>query len=193
MASTDIKVVFVQIQRAEVEVLEADRKAEIEAARQAKKAFGAGLRGLRAHAPAPEVRGPLAALDEAASHAAKAADPTSSTAGPDAAAAAAEAQAEADEAADRLSPVSDSTPTGSRFRSWGAAAAASASGELAPPQADPMRRSYGRGRGQLDEALKELRNGRAGAAISGRKSLRRQDTVREKHRPLSRVFFTGDS
>jgi hypothetical protein len=69
-----------------------------------------------------------------------------------------------------------------------------------------QRGSYRGGRGQLDEAIKELRSGvrgdrgermaqalsnaaGPGGTLSGRKSLRRQDTLRASHRPLSRVFL----
>jgi hypothetical protein len=191
------------LMRAEAEVLEHDRKAELAAQKSAKAQFGAALRGAALRIPqppAPEVRGPLA------SQANEASQPASSSV--DAPSALAVTIEEADEAADVVSPVgSDLTPTagapGSRFRSWGASAAATM-GDAS--SSGVQRGSYRGGRGQLDEAIKELRSGvrgdrgermaqalsnaaGPGGTLSGRKSLRRQDTLRASHRPLSRVFL----
>ncbi|PWN41049.1 hypothetical protein IE81DRAFT_315743 [Ceraceosorus guamensis] len=212
------------LMRAEVDVLEADRKAELEVQKKAKANFGAGLRRLKIPEPiGPEVRGPLAGGKKGAAEADRVSSSDTKSSEGEATTRTAEEEAEEEaEEADQLSPVgSDLTPTasgtltGARFRSWGAAAAASLdkSRSSGVPADDPLRKSYRGGRGQLDEAIKELRNGgrahrdhgvggivegsfgkSAGAALgNGRKSLRRQDTLRVGgsggHRPLSRVFL----
>lgn len=199
------------LMRAEVDVLEADRKAEEAAKKQAK---AAARRGFFKQTLAPEVRGPLAALRENdVAEEAKAATEVANIAGtsnlPSFAPAGSPSliakEEELREAEDQFETNDDVTPTGSRFRSIGAASTIgrrnrnrrdpSLSSILAPDVGeDNMRRSYGRGRGHFDEALKELRSGartrEQGPIDSGRKSLRRADTVRER-RPLSRVFLDG--
>ncbi|SPO39803.1 related to Diaphanous protein homolog 1 [Pseudozyma flocculosa] len=176
------------LMRAEVEVLEADQRAEAEEEKKRRKAFGQGLSGVggRLVIPkfGPEVRGPLEALQEEA----QAPAPSSPSAAPSSSSGVPDMVVEADATqttpAEEHSPTdgsllspSDSTPTASRFRSWGASAASTLSSDTATlgrsstikgrgdgagsgnTKADPLRRSYGRGRGQLDEAIKELRNG----------------------------------
>lgn len=199
------------LMRAEVDVLEADRKAEEAAKKQAK---AAAKRGFFKQTLAPEVRGPLAALREhdgveeikattvniGTSNSVTA--PSFASAHPSSHATKEE---ELREAEDQFAMHDDVTPTGSRFRSIGAASTIgrrnrnrrepSLSSIVALDVGeDNMRRSYGRGRGHFDDALKELRSGARtrdqGPIDSGRKSLRRADTVRER-RPLSRVFLDG--
>lgn len=214
------------LMRAEVEVLEADRRAEREAQKAQKASFGAGLKklGLKVQHVGPEVRGPLAAKEEEEAKAraqARARLEVETTSSNNNTVSPANAE-EAEEATDQLSPVSDLTPTGnlSKFRSWGAAAAASVgrgtsngndASNLNPASAAPnsatassndaMRRSYGRGRGQFDEAIKDLRSGvrvqfgNNNNFGSGRKSLRMgaSGDRNSTHRPLSRIFMTGDN
>ncbi|PWZ03137.1 hypothetical protein BCV70DRAFT_12160 [Testicularia cyperi] len=187
------------LMRAEEETLQADRKAELEAQKKLKAAFGRGIRGLQIPLFGPEVRGPLvngAKADETAAGE-KTSPPVPVIQEP-----MPTSEEEAAEATDQLSPVNESTPTASRFRSWGASAAAqmaaasgvnggtanspagdsssssipTAAGDDSPSLAvgrnstikagragmqELGRRSY-RGRGQLDEAIKELRSGAAG-------------------------------
>ncbi|SPO21738.1 related to Diaphanous protein homolog 1 [Ustilago trichophora] len=137
------------LMRAEEDTLQADRKAELEEQKKQKAAngFGKGKFGLRIPQFGPEVRGPLAA-----------------NADPKVVVTSAEEQLEA---TDQLSPVNESTPTASRFRSRSPAAESPSSGEskASPTQTDAGRRSY-RGRGQLDEAIKELRAGAAGRKLA---------------------------
>lgn len=174
------------LMRAEEDILQADRRAELEEQKKQKAAFGRGIRGLQIPQFGPEVRGPLPlerAPTEPATKVNAPSEPTPAT------------SEEALEATDQLSPVNEVTPTASRSRSWGASAAAqmaaaatrdesitSESSELESLSAlgrhsiikahgdksllqEAGRRSY-RGRGQLDEAIKELRAGGAGRKLA---------------------------
>lgn len=292
------------LMRAEVEVLEADRRAEAAEKRKKKDEVVAGATPQKKlyipDGPAPEVRGPLVAAQTSPSKKAK------GDAAAMAAAAAAQIAARKDKIKNAAAPTSislpntfdssathlspnaeDLTPTataphrtngsgsgsgsidrGSRFRSWGASAmatlpavgedtAAGGDGDGGGEEAgssrmtvmpESSRRSYRRGRGHFDEAIKELRaggndrrggagggnrgggsgfrgggvggaggvdglptaaaapttaaldsfggGGTTGVGLSGRKSLRMKDSHRDAqghgHRPLSRVFLTGE-
>ena len=148
------------LMRAEEDTLQADRKAELEAQKKAQQqqqqqkggfgGAGRGKFGLRIPQFGPEVRGPLAS-----------APPVETS------------EEELLEATDRLSPVNESTPTASRFRARPNPDAGSAAPDDNNPSSPPVsaaaaeagRRSY-RGRGQLDEAIKELRAGAAGRKLA---------------------------
>ncbi len=191
--------------RAEVEVLEFDRKAEALAKANAKKEQRPGF---FRQILAPEVRGPLAAVQMAEPEQTNTAATRPAIAAPaplHVRVETAQATLRAEEE-DKFDSEADITPTASRFRSIGAASTLGRGsrimrrgppllGEaLSPTEDDAPKRSYGRGRGHFDEALKELRSGawsRTEQPVdSGRKSLRRADTQRER-RPLSRVFLDG--
>ncbi|TKY84985.1 hypothetical protein EX895_006065 [Sporisorium graminicola] len=137
------------LMRAEEDTLQADRKAELEEEKKRKGLAGEGKFGLRIPQFGPEVRGPL--------NAAAKAPPTSGQ--------------EQLDAIERLSPVDDVTPTSSRFQTSSGGAADGKDSEsggtlkAADKHADAGRRSY-RGRGQLDEAIKELRAGAAGRKLA---------------------------
>lgn len=165
------------LMRAEEDTLQADRKAELEEQKKQKAAFGKGLYGVRIPQFGPEVRGPLAVPKGNASGVAPGkleTEVVGAVGGPQPTSA-----EEMLEATDQLSPVNESTPTASRFRSWGASAAAqmAADANSADGGGDKTtlkaergayeagRRSY-RGRGQLDEAIKELRAGAAGRKLA---------------------------
>lgn len=272
------------LMRAEVEVIEADRRAEEAEKRKKKAEANAPTKIYIPEGPAPEVRGPLESTEKskvaavAAAAAAQVAKKSKAKAGElNAPKSIALPAADSKPKATYLSPNSDDlTPTataphrggdangggssigrtggGSRFRSWGASAVATlpSVGEDADgvatvkgtgdnegaTQMEASRRSYRRGRGQFDAALKELRSGYgngggvgggrsggkdswgAGAGraamrspgennglpsvagpadvdggrgtLSGRKSLRMRDQRESQHRPLSRVFYTGE-
>ncbi|SNX82525.1 related to Diaphanous protein homolog 1 [Melanopsichium pennsylvanicum] len=128
------------LMRAEEDTLQADRKAELDAQKKMKEEAKGQRFGLRIPTFGPEVRGPLVAGVQASD--------TGKTS----------------EASDPVSPVNESTPTASRFRTpVEGAQQEEVSGTLRAKAShtDLGRRSY-RGRGQLDEAIKELRAGAAG-------------------------------
>ncbi|CAO1622300.1 unnamed protein product [Parajaminaea phylloscopi] len=275
------------LMRAEVDCLQIDRKKEEDERRKqrmAQRGFAPdhNARKLRIPPPpAPEVRGPLAALAEAVGLDTRPPPGGKPRLTPGDMAAAQrftlDPQASPDDATPKpsmvcgqsaiTSPSNLTTPGAapSRFRSWGASAAATlapvgedtsleeteanTSGASAATSGMPesSRRSFRRRRGQFDAAIQELRAGGGGfrtgggglgqqagngadpdastaaapggrsgrpasaflhagsnalpdplpssvdyGSISGRKSLRRRDDTARQHRPLSRVFFTGD-
>lgn len=155
------------LMRAEEDTLQADRKAELEAQKQkdlGRKVFG----GIRIPQFGPEVRGPLAALNASATSTPAAGGEQGNTAKAESSSA-----AELLEATDQLTPVNElATPTASRFRNRADSKSPVDSGTLKADQspasaayANAGRRSY-RGRGQLDEAIKELRAGAAGRKLA---------------------------
>lgn len=154
------------LMRAEEDTLQADRKAELEEQKKdlGRKVFG----GIRIPQFGPEVRGPLAGS------AATAVSIPSAGSEPGGTGKTEHSSAEEQlEATDQLTPVSElATPTASRFRSRAESTSPVDSGTLkaekspaSAAHADAGRRSY-RGRGQLDEAIKELRAGAAGRKLA---------------------------
>ncbi|KAJ1032638.1 hypothetical protein NDA16_000661 [Ustilago loliicola] len=156
------------LMRAEEDTLQADRKAELEAQKQKKdlgrKVFG----GIRIPQFGPEVRGPLVASTTTAVSAPVAGGEQGNAARTESSSA-----EELLEATDQLTPVNElATPTASRFRNRAESTSPVDSGTLKADKspasaayADAGRRSY-RGRGQLDEAIKELRAGAAGRKLA---------------------------
>lgn len=124
------------LMRAEEDTLQADRKAELEEQKKAKQVKRKF--GLSIPQFGPEVRGPLALGAR-----------SESTGGRE------------DE--DKLEE--DVTPTSSRFHTCASNESSSGTLKVDQPEVDLNRRSY-RGRGQLDEAIKELRAGAAGRKLA---------------------------
>lgn len=152
------------LMRAEEDTLQADRKAELEKQKKEKGLMGKGRFGMRVPQFGPEVRGPLAGV--AAGAAVTPATPAVET---------------------LESPISDVTPTASRFHTpaaGGGTLRADPSPAI-PTQVDAARRSY-RGRGQLDEAIKELRAGAAGRKLAN--VFANRDTSPSPTKPSSRIF-----
>ncbi|SAM77134.1 related to Diaphanous protein homolog 1 [Ustilago bromivora] len=155
------------LMRAEEDTLQADRKAELEEQKKkdlGRKVFG----GIRIPQFGPEVRGPLAGSPATAVSIPSAGSEPGGTGKTEHSSA-----EEQLEATDQLTPVSElATPTASRFRSRAESTSPVDSGTLkaekspaSAAHADAGRRSY-RGRGQLDEAIKELRAGAAGRKLA---------------------------
>uniref|UniRef100_V5GJX6 Uncharacterized protein n=1 Tax=Kalmanozyma brasiliensis (strain GHG001) TaxID=1365824 RepID=V5GJX6_KALBG len=155
------------LMRAEEDTLQADRKAELEAQKKQKGLMGKGRFGTRVAQFGPEVRGPLAGV----------------------AAAAGGAGTQSTSAAETLdSPISDVTPTASRFQSSDSGSGGTLRADQSPAisvPADAARRSY-RGRGQLDEAIKELRAGAAGRKLAN--VFANRDASPSPTKPSSRIF-----